>query len=374
MKVLYLTESLTIPGGRARFSRDLIKVMAQEHGVEPVILCAVNDPEPGYPYKPEPIQLAWTEWWGKRMHLGMFLNAPKLWAHLKDAALVHVLAEPLASTAWLATRFRRKPYLISGLGTYAVEPFVLGKMRWLAERVYSSAAAVPCISQYTKGRLLEVCPSAPALAVPIGHTPPICTLDPGGCPQRDFFLTVGPLKTRKGQIHILEAFARLAGRFPGVDWVVAGYSYDEEYRRWFPEQVAKAGLTDRVHFAGTISEEVLRGLYEKCLFNVLTPVPDNHAFEGFGLTYLEAGFHGRPSIGATECGASESIDQGVEGFLVPPGDVDSLTQAMETLLADPDRREKMGRAARARAERMTWSATGDRLAELYQEVVGKYGR
>ncbi len=370
MKVLYLTESLTIPGGRARFSRDLIQVMAEEHGVEPLILCAVPDPEPGYPYEPEPVRLAWTEWWGKRMHLGMFLNAPKLGAHMKDVALVHVLAEPLASTAWLATRFWRRPYIISGLGTYAVEPFVLGRMRWLATRVFSSAAAVPCISQYTRGRLLQVCPSAPARAVPIGHTPPVCTLDESGCPERPFFLTVGPLKTRKGQIHVLNAFARLARAHPEVDWVVAGYSYDEEYRRWFPEQVAKAGLTERVHFAGTVSEETLRGLYARCLFNVLTPIPDNHAFEGFGLTYLEAGFHGRPSIGATDCGASESITHGVEGFLVPPGDENSLAGAMECLLADQARREEMGRAAKARAERMTWSATGSQLARLYREVVG----
>ena len=152
---------------------------------------------------------------------------------------------------------------------------------------------------------------------------------------------------------------------------MAGYSYDEEYRRWFPEQVARAGLAGRVHFSGTVSEEVLRGLYANCLFNVLTPIPDNHAFEGFGLTYLEAGFHGRPSIGATDCGAGESIQDGVEGFLAPPGDEDSLVQAMECLLADKARREEMGRAARERAERMTWSATGERLAGLYREVGSK---
>ncbi len=373
MKVLYLTESLTIPGGRARFSRDLIRVMAREHGVEPVILCAVPDPEPGYPFRPEPVRLAWTEWWGKRMHLGMFRNGPKLWSRMKGVSLIHVLAEPLASSAWLATRIVRRPYLISGLGTYAVEPFVLGRMRWLAERVFSSAAAVPCISAYTRERLLEVCPSAPAETVPIGHTPPLCDLDPACCPERPFFLTVGPLKTRKGQIHVLQAFARLAQAHPEVDWVVAGYSYDEEYRRWFPEQVAQAGLTERVHFTGTISEEILRGLYERCLFNVLTPIPDNHAFEGFGLTYLEAGFHGRPSIGATDCGAGESISDGVEGFLVPPGDVERLAQAMECLLSDEARREEMGKAARAKAGRMTWSATGKRLAQLYQRVTERHG-
>jgi len=369
MKVLYLTESLTIPGGRARFSRDLISVMAREQGVEPTILCAFPDPEPDYPFVPQPVRLAWTEWWGKRMHLGAVRNLPRIGRFIRGQELIHALAEPLATTAWLASAVFRRPYLVSGLGTYAVEPFVLGRMRWLAERVFSRARAVPCISAYTRERLLEVCPSAPARTVPIGHNPPACRPDWEANPERPFFLTVGPLKTRKGQIHILRAFERLALKFPEVDWVVAGYSYDEEYARWFPEEVARAGLAERVHFKGRVSEEILQGLYDGCLFNVLTPVPDNHAFEGFGLTYLEAGFHCRPSIASLECGASESIDDGVEGFLVPPGDEEALARAMDRLLADPALRHSMGQAAKARAERMTWSATAENLAGIYREAI-----
>ncbi|MBW1711983.1 MAG: hypothetical protein JRJ59_02385, partial [Deltaproteobacteria bacterium] len=78
MKVLYLTESLTIPGGRARFSRDLMSVMAHEQGVEPVVVCAEPRPEPGYPFEPQPMRLVFSEWSSKRMHLGALVNAARL--------------------------------------------------------------------------------------------------------------------------------------------------------------------------------------------------------------------------------------------------------------------------------------------------------
>ncbi|MBW1713163.1 MAG: glycosyltransferase family 4 protein, partial [Deltaproteobacteria bacterium] len=313
-------------------------------------------------------------WSGKRMHLGALVNAARLRPLVKEADLIHALAEPLATTAWLASRLFGRPYLISALGTYAVEPFILGRWKWLARRVYARAAAVLCISSYTRSRLLEVCPLAPAEAVPIGHTRPAVSPVLDQNPDRPYFLTVGPLKTRKGQIHVLEAFKLLADKFPQVDWVIAGYSYNQDYPLWFKDQVARAGLSQRVHILGTVDEAVLQGLYSGCLFNVLTPVSDDHAFEGFGLTYLEAGFHGRPSIGSTDCGAGESISHGQEGFLVPPGEIEPLARAMDQLLADEDLRQKMGQAAARRARRMTWSATGRQLAAIYQEVVKSHGR
>lgn len=373
MKVLYLTESLTIPGGRARFSRDLIRVMAEEHGVEPVILCMEPKPEEGYPFKPENTRLVFSEWSGKRQHIGAGINLFKIRPHMSEVDLIHSLAEPLSTTAWLASRVFRRPFIVSGLGTYAVEPFLLGAKVWkkLATHVYNQADAIPCISHYTRDRLLKVCPGAPARAVPIGHTAPVCTLNCEHNPENPYFLTVGPLKTRKGQIHTLNAFKTIADKYPDVEWVLAGYSYAQEYPKWFEKQVEESGLADRIHILGTIDEEALQGLYQGCLFNILTPISDDHAFEGFGLTYLEAGFHGRPSIAAYGCGATESITDGVEGLLVPPGDEEALAKALDRMLGNPEEREEMGRAAAEKAGRMTWSATGAELNGLYKEVLIK---
>jgi glycosyltransferase involved in cell wall biosynthesis len=62
----------------------------------------------------------------------------------------------------------------------------------------------------------------------------------------------------------------------------------------------------------------------------------------------------------------ELVSDGETGLLVPPRDAAALRAAVERLLRDPELRERLGRAARARArERFGWDAVIDRTLELY---------
>jgi phosphatidylinositol alpha-1,6-mannosyltransferase len=73
--------------------------------------------------------------------------------------------------------------------------------------------------------------------------------------------------------------------------------------------------------------------------------------EGFGIVFLEAAAAGVPQIAGDSGGASEAVSDRVTGLVVEtPGDPGAVAEALRSLLADPTRRRRMGRAARARVQ------------------------
>ncbi|HEY2731275.1 MAG TPA: glycosyltransferase family 4 protein, partial [Polyangia bacterium] len=83
--------------------------------------------------------------------------------------------------------------------------------------------------------------------------------------------------------------------------------------------------------------------------------------DGFGLVIQEAMCSGTPVI-TTPCGGGpECIDDGVDGWLVPPRDIDALVERLRFCAANRDRVFVMGQSARAHAERWTWRDADEAL-------------
>ncbi|MHB1945330.1 MAG: glycosyltransferase family 4 protein [Metallibacterium sp.] len=76
--------------------------------------------------------------------------------------------------------------------------------------------------------------------------------------------------------------------------------------------------------------------------------------EGMPLVVLEAMASGLPVV-TTPNGPGDLVRDGVDGFLVPPRDVDAIVESLEKLQADPELRRWMGRNAAARAREFTWA-------------------
>ena len=94
--------------------------------------------------------------------------------------------------------------------------------------------------------------------------------------------------------------------------------------------------------------------------------------ETFGLAALEAMACGVPAVCSRVGGLPEVIRDGVEGFLVPPRDVETMGKRALAILADPDRQATMGKAARARAQdRFCAPKIIPRYEQLYRDVLGK---
>jgi phosphatidylinositol alpha-1,6-mannosyltransferase len=84
--------------------------------------------------------------------------------------------------------------------------------------------------------------------------------------------------------------------------------------------------------------------------------------EGFGIAYLEAAWHGCPSLAGFEGGAEDAVEDGVTGLLCDGADQAAVTAGLAALLADPARRRAMGEAAAARV----------RQGFLWEQILPRY--
>lgn len=194
---------------------------------------------------------------------------------------------------------------------------------------------------------------------------------PGGSPvlpaEPLHVLFVGRLSPEKGIVELLAAADGAAcGRAPAGD--AAGAPATRPAREAIPLVVVGDGpLRSRVPQAlGFIPNAELGPYYERAAV-VCCP----SLREGFGVACLEAMAHGRPVVGSAVGGLLDLVEDGVTGLLVPPGDPTALRAALERLLNDPGLRERMGAAARERAqERFSWAAATAATLGAYRAVSG----
>jgi phosphatidylinositol alpha-1,6-mannosyltransferase len=91
--------------------------------------------------------------------------------------------------------------------------------------------------------------------------------------------------------------------------------------------------------------------------------------EGFGISFVEAGASGTPSVAGDSGGVRSAVRDGETGFVVPPQDIKAIAAALRTLLADPARCEAMGRAARAAVEsHYNWARVGRETRAFAEQV------
>jgi len=120
-------------------------------------------------------------------------------------------------------------------------------------------------------------------------------------------------------------------------------------------------VRDRVVLTGFVPEDELPAFYggaEAFAYPSL--------FEGFGLPVLEAMACGAAVVASDTTSLPEVV--GDAGILVPPTDVDAWVSALRALLDDPERRGRLGAAARARAAGFTWEATAAITRLAYEEA------
>lgn len=153
---------------------------------------------------------------------------------------------------------------------------------------------------------------------------------------------VGQLYSPKGQHLALEAIARLIRQFPKLRLYLLGDHVLDEYKPYKTEleQIVRADkLYDNVCFAGARSDAL-------DIISIMDILIHPSLAEGFGRAVLEAMALGKPVIASRVGGLREAIQNGRNGFLIDPGDVDALAARLRELIIDPLLRERMGQAAR----------------------------
>jgi glycosyltransferase involved in cell wall biosynthesis len=164
---------------------------------------------------------------------------------------------------------------------------------------------------------------------------------PAGAPLAGI---VGHIQDWKGQHLVVEAVARARRRFPELRCLIVGGVHRRgiAYAARLRERIAAPDLAGHVVLTGA------RADVPACLDAMDVALHASVVPEPFGRVLIEAMALGRPVIAPREGGPLAVVVDGETGLLVPPRDPDALADALEILLADPARRDAMGRAGRAR--------------------------
>lgn len=179
-------------------------------------------------------------------------------------------------------------------------------------------------------------------------------------------LFVGRLVGYKGVDVLLEALARSRS---GASLAIVGAG---PLRTPLERLARDRGLSGRVHFIATATDEELRTLYHACDALVLPSVDRN---EAFGLVQLEAMACGRPVVStALSTGVPFVNLDGQTGFVVPVADAAALAIAIDRLLAPGPTAREMGTKARERVlADFDIERVADDVGRVYAEALGPLG-
>ena len=125
----------------------------------------------------------------------------------------------------------------------------------------------------------------------------------------------GVLIPRKGIDHLIDAFAQVAKDFSAPRLVIVGHADNKDYAANLKKQVEQFRLSDRVQFLPHLPQSDLARRMSRAHVFVLPSLS-----EGLGRVVFEAMASGLPVIGSDVGGIPDMIENGVTGFLVPPGD------------------------------------------------------
>jgi len=175
-------------------------------------------------------------------------------------------------------------------------------------------------------------------------------------------LCVGRFMVEKRHVDLIDAFARVAGAFPGWTLKLVG---DGELRGELEAQVRALGLSERIRMPGATSDVVTE--YAEASIVVLPSL-----YESFGLVAAEALASGRPLLAFDNClGVADMVDSGTNGLLVAarPDRVANLAAGLTTLMRDPALRARLGAAGPAAVARFDLGVVLDMWERLFRDLL-----
>ena len=176
---------------------------------------------------------------------------------------------------------------------------------------------------------------------------------------------IARLFSLKGHDQLLDAAPEIVRRHPNVRFLLIGDGLLYEHLR---SRAREAGILDNFVFAGLIPRERIPEMIA-----AMDVVVHTSLREGLARVLPQALAMGKPCVSFDLDGAPEVVIPGETGFLVKPGDVQELADAISELLANPQLRARMGEAGRHRVDPAFRAETMvEQIASVYQSLLSRY--
>lgn len=170
----------------------------------------------------------------------------------------------------------------------------------------------------------------------------------------------GRLAPAKGVDVLIRALSLVVRSVPEAHLLVAGRGPEEQRLRALTSDL---GLGDHVTFTGHLDRAEMERRLESAWVQVVPSLWE----EPFGNVVTEAMVRGVAVIGSDVGGIPEILRDGIDGRLVPPGDVGALARSLGQVLSEPERADAWGAAGR---ERALGEFGEDRLTDRIEEILG----
>jgi glycosyltransferase involved in cell wall biosynthesis len=183
----------------------------------------------------------------------------------------------------------------------------------------------------------------------------ISTFKPFPAAAKNKFMIVycGSITPRKGLHYLLQAFHEM--NLPNSELLIIGNISDLEYFEKLKKYQSKS-----IIFNGPCPQSDLPRLYSKGSIFVLPSIAD-----GFGMVVTQALACGLPTIISSNVGAKDIITEGLNGYVIAPGDIQAMKNRIIRLYSNEKLLKNMSLSAlETSVKNMTWDAYGDRLGQF----------
>ncbi len=240
-------------------------------------------------------------------------------------------------------RFEREPDHTYRLKTYAEADYILCPSEYVKRSFIQRG--------YPPGRILKVNYGFPKLSEISSEK---------NFPEKGKFrlLYVGQIYYRKGLRYAIEAFKKL--NHPDKEFVIVGPKTSFT-------GLEKTSIPSEVRFTGVLKGEALINEYKKASMFVLPSID-----EGLALVQLEAMTHGLPLLITTNTGGDDIVENGKQGFVVPPADTFALYEKLQQMADNDMWLREMSFAALEKARHFNnWDDSVNMLQKYLSEILSK---
>ncbi len=355
--------SWDVPGGVMAHIRDLAEALiADGHHVSVIAPAADDDELP--PYVVSAGRAVPVPYNGSvaRMSFG-FLSAARVRRWVRDGGfdVLHIHEPLVPSLGVLACWAAKGPIVATFHASWVrsraiavAEPMLRSALEKISGRIAVSDAARKSLVEQFGGDTVLI-PNGVTVSRYVEAEPL-----PGWGPDGDTLGFLGRMdEPRKGLPILLDAFALLAARRPGLRLLIAGPGdADDVYQR------VPAEFHDRVVLLGMVSEaDKVRAYHSVDVF-----CAPNTGGESFGIVLAEAMSAGAPVLASDIPAFRRVLGEGQAGALFRNGDAGSLAEEAERLLADPGRRTVLSEEARRAVLKYDWSTVARDVVRVYETV------
>ena len=305
-----------------------------------------------------------------RMPVAFFLSLPFTLRHLAHLAAEHQIDAfnihfpGLDSLNWIALRalglFPGKVILSFHGSDIRTAHGLHGWVRLAYRYLLRQADAVVSCSEGLQSEIVALEPCARACVIYNGidegrfHSAASPTILPAKLQEKELIINIGKYEYRKAHDLLLRAFAQVLERRPAAHLVIVGATGPEIDKT--KAAVFDLRLVEHVTLYHDLPHTAIPGLLACAQLFVLSSrwVPGKLG-EGFPVAILEAAAAGKPVVTTRTCGATEIIEDGVTGRLVPLEDVGALAQAVCELLENKEQARTMAQNLRNKVRKeFTW--------------------